>query len=840
MIMKLLRRTTPVALVVGAVIAVLYSSIQVVDGIFANPQVFTSAGILLGYVFRIYFLYLLFFGIFLFLINLFLCIFFRRRMRDADYPRLVEYEVLVSAFILLFLLYLWKDKETVMDILRERHGLLPRIFLFGEATLIIGFISFIIAGAVHQLVRRLPGRQLAVYISSVAWFILLLPLIGEAVLFSITPHWHPLLELLVLIILAFVLAFVIKFLNRFTMALIGLKRSAWLGLSILVVIGFISWGAIALLHPKPGYRPRSGNEVNIVLLSIDALRADHLGCYGYKPENPMIEPGQFTPNIDKFASEGLLFEQAHSTAPWTLPSMASWMTGGWPAETGGTYINRRLYRSMTTLPEALREEGYSCAAFTCNPFLGSETDIGRGFDKYWEFFHSSRLTSGLFIDELNFKLMGRIDALGIYDVGRMIADRQMSSVCKWLDKHQKDKFFLWVHLYDPHYPYIPPSPYKEKLPDIGGQRRAPVFNALSNVRRGSGTLKYGARRHIVNLYDGEVQFSDEVTGDILAKLDELDLTKDTLFIITADHGEELFDHNGLEHGHTEYRELLHVPLIFKLPGRIPAGDRIRERTSLIDLFPTLLDFASASVEPKLYRGESLKSAILSGDMSAAGKGQMNLTPGGGGKGIDTSLPTTAEDSWFDYTRGENPEGEFTEGGRYFEPGFAYDSSSGTYDITPEGAVEKAAGVLRQTAASRLEGGVSGFAQPEGRIIFAEDLFYFDNDLQAISIGGWKLIHSRNRFHDPVIWDVSVEQMGITIPKAFGFVEEDELYNIADDPYEKENVIYEQHEIARFLLERLKTIDYFDRREAVTRKQIEGEMTYFGAGLKNLTRGFGYW
>ena len=157
--MKLLRRTTPVALSVGAVIAVLYSSIQVVDGIFANPQVFTSVGILLGYIFRIYFLYLIFYGILLLLINLFLCIFFRRRMTEADYPRLVEYEVLISTFILLFLLYLWKDKATVVDIVRERKGLLPRVFLFSEAAFFIGLLSFIIAGAVHQLVRRLPGRS---------------------------------------------------------------------------------------------------------------------------------------------------------------------------------------------------------------------------------------------------------------------------------------------------------------------------------------------------------------------------------------------------------------------------------------------------------------------------------------------------------------------------------------------------------------------------------------------------------------------------------------------------------------------------------------------------------
>jgi hypothetical protein len=126
------------------------------------------------------------------------------------------------------------------------------------------------------------------------------------------------------------------------------------------------------------------------------------------------------------------------------------------------------------------------------------------------------------------------------------------------------------------------------------------------------------------------------------------------------------------------------------------------------------------------------------------------------------------------------------------------------------------------------------------VIFAEDLFYYDYDLKAITIGGWKLVHSRNRFHDPVVWNDPDKLGGVYDPGELGFAEGDELYNLNDDPYERRNVIYEHPDIARYLRDRLNLILYFEHLETGTRMKLEGEMTYFGAGLKNLTRGYGYW
>ncbi len=801
--MATLRRTVPIALAVGAAIGVLFASFQSVDAIFANPGMVASFGGLIAFLARAYFLYVLTFCILQIIINLLLCLFIPRRMRDADYARVVEYNTGLAMFIILVFLYTWNDQEAIGEMLRLRQGALAKLFLFAEIFIIGGMAAFIIAGAVHQLIARLPRGRVALYISSVAWFVLLFPLAGEVVLLAIGVKLHPILQILILIVVAFIVSFIVKLLNRWTHALIALKRRAWVGTIALLAVCFALWGIIALMQPKQTYARRSGDEINVVMLSIDALRADHLGCYGYEPANPLIEPGKFSPNIDRFASEALLFENTYSTAPWTLASISSWMTGAWPVESGGTYLNKRVYRAITTLPEALREEGYACGAFHCNPYMNPATGLGRGFGKYWEFFNASHLSTGLLFDEVNFYIHKKLDDLGLWESGRMIVDKQVGNAFDWLDTHKDEKFFLWVHLYDPHYPYTPPSPYKDELPDIGGIRRAPSYGGLPSWRTGSAHYKYGLKRHIVNLYDAELRFSDEVAGRILDRLDELDLKDDTLVIILSDHGEEFFDHNGLEHGSTVYQEVLHVPLIFRLPGRIQPG-RISDVVSLIDLFPTLLDFTGASVEPKLYRGESLAEAVLRGDMSYAGDGRMNLNPGSTGDSEEKTISERLE---------------------------ALKSSRSA-------AARDASGVLMDAAEVQL-GVKPKFVPPEGRVIFSEDLFYFDEDLQGIRIGDWKYIHSRNRFHDPSIFDASYQAEDDEEEFLPDFVEGDELFNLADDPHELKNVIYDNPEMARYLRLRLKEIDEADRMVGKMHKEMEGDMSYFGAGLRGLAKSLGY-
>ncbi len=785
--MKLLRRTTPVALSVGAAIGILFASFQVVDGVFSNPGLAVSPGSMLFYIARGYFLYLISFLVLLFLINIGLCIIFPRRMRDADYARLVESYVGLTAFVIILIIYVDKDRDTISSIIGSGYGFFSTIFFVAEIFVVIGFISLIIAGAVRQLVARLPKGRLAIYVTSIAWFLLLFPIIGEALLLAFAMKWHPILQVVLLIITAFMLSFIVKLLNNLTHSLIKLKRRAWVGLISFLVICFILWGTVTALKPKPSTHPRSGDEVNIVLISIDALRADHLGCYGYIPPDPKIAPGEFSPNIDRLAEQGLLFERAYSTSSWTLAGISSWMTGGWPYESGGTNANRRLYNGITHLPQALSEEGYVCAAFTANPVLNTASGIGRGFSKYWEYFESTHQATGLLIDRVASEIKRKLEEKLIREPGRVLVKNQLAETFNWLDDHQDDKFFLWVHLWDPHHPYTPPSPYKDNLPDIGGEKRTPYYSLFPQWRTGASHHRYGLRRHMVNLYDGEVRFSDEVTGRILDRLDELGLAEDTLVIIVSDHGEEFFEHGRMEHGGTMYQEVLHVPLIVRLPGRIPAGERIGESISLIDLYPTILDFGRTSVEPPMYRGESLKEVMLKGDMSFAGHGQMNFAPIGAGDGLDPD------------------------------------------EISPD---------FGPNFEDLIAGGLS--EMPEGRVIFTEDMYHFDKDLKSITMGKWKLIHSPNRFHAP-----SFPRHRAIVPRegeyATGdFIEGDELYNLDDDPCELKNIVYDHPDIARYLYLRLMIIDDYNKMAATFRRSKSGKGTDFGAGLKGLTKGYGYW
>jgi arylsulfatase A-like enzyme len=232
--------------------------------------------------------------------------------------------------------------------------------------------------------------------------------------------------------------------------------------------------------------------------------------------------------------------------------------------------------------------------------------------------------------------------------------------------------------------------------------------------------------------------------------------------------------------------VLHVPFIARLPGRIPAGKRISEPVSLIDLHPTILDFGGVTTVVPTYRGESLMEPILNGDMAYAGEGQMQFVSIGAG-----------EDFNYDEL--------FSDFNTQFQ------------DIIEGGLTEK----------------------PEGRVIFAEDLYHFDKTLESITIGEWKYIHSPNRFHAP-----SFPHNQAIVPTEgdlpHDFIEGDELYNVADDPHELKNVVYDYPDIARYLYTRLMVIDYYNSMAASYRKSLKGRSAEFGAGLKNLTKGFGYW
>ncbi len=289
--------------------------------------------------------------------------------------------------------------------------------------------------------------------------------------------------------------------------------------------------------------PGRASGYNLLLVTVDTLRADRLGCYGQA-----VPDLEMTPNIDRLARSGVLFEQATAPAPITLPSHASIFTG-LDVPNHGVRHNTgfRLGSEHPTLAEVLRERGYATAAVVGAYVLDERYGLARGFDVY-----DDEMTGAT------------PDPLGVGFIERP-ADAVVDAASRWLDLRQPNDarpFFLWVHLFDPHSPYSPPVPYRERFAPAG---------------------PWGA-------YDGEVAFADAELGRLLDGLRERDLLDSTLVVLTSDHGEALGEHGELTHGALIYESTMQVPLILSNPVLFPEPLRADDRVvGLIDLFPTLLD-----------------------------------------------------------------------------------------------------------------------------------------------------------------------------------------------------------------------------------------------------------
>jgi len=288
---------------------------------------------------------------------------------------------------------------------------------------------------------------------------------------------------------------------------------------------FFGTGAMAM-----GSRPKP-LDYNLLIITIDTLRADHLGCYGYR----MVK----TPVIDRLVSEGVLFTQAFTPAPITLPSHTSIMTGLYPAQ-HGVRNNGNFYLSpqVLTLAEVMRGNGYKTGACVGAFVLDSIFGLDQGFDFYDDNFTPGKKRTNVLFNERN---AGQVTRIGL----------------RWLERHRGDKFLLWLHYYDPHSPYFPPYPF---------------------------TFEY--RDH---LYDGEIAYVDQCLGELFKGMEEMGLTGKTVIILTADHGEGLGDHNELTHGVFIYDITLHIPLIVKVPGLQEGGRSIAAQVSNMDVMPTVID-----------------------------------------------------------------------------------------------------------------------------------------------------------------------------------------------------------------------------------------------------------
>ena len=294
----------------------------------------------------------------------------------------------------------------------------------------------------------------------------------------------------------------------------------------------------------------SDKAPNLVVITIDTLRADHLGCYGYSQIH--------TPNIDSFAADNVKFERAFTPIPITLPSHTVIFTGTYPMLNGmHDFSGNRLGAQQQTLASVLKAHGYTTGAVVASAVLDSRFGLNRGFDFYYDHFDFNRL------EESNLDEMER--------PGNVVADQALD----WLSKNYQTRFFLWMHLYDPHYPYRPPAPYSEEYKS--------------------------------HPYDGEIAFADEQVGRLLRFLKEKNLYHNTLVVLSGDHGEGLGEHGEATHGFFIYNSTLRVPLLFHLPPTTPAH-QITRHVSTIDIMPTILEILKVPV-PREVQGESLLPLI---------------------------------------------------------------------------------------------------------------------------------------------------------------------------------------------------------------------------------------
>jgi arylsulfatase A-like enzyme/tetratricopeptide (TPR) repeat protein len=300
------------------------------------------------------------------------------------------------------------------------------------------------------------------------------------------------------------------------------------------------------LSPAIPVSPGQAAGFNVVLFTLDTLRADRVGCYGYEK----VE----TPVLDSLATGGVRFADAVTVVPLTLPSHSTIMTGNYPPRHGvrnnGTY---RLVAQQTTLAERLKAAGYATAAFIGAFVLESRYGVNQGFDVYNDRF------------DLRYRTPGRN-----WLPPERPADAVTDAALRWLDEHQQSAsgqpFFMWLHLFDPHLPYDPPEPFRT--------------------------------RYASDLYVGEIAFTDQQVGRTIQRLRDLKLLDHTLVVAVADHGESLGQHGENAHGLLIYRPTIHVPLLFYAPAIIGGGRVVDDRVvTTADLAPTILDLLGLELGP---------------------------------------------------------------------------------------------------------------------------------------------------------------------------------------------------------------------------------------------------
>ncbi|MAE69875.1 MAG: hypothetical protein CME06_05340 [Gemmatimonadetes bacterium] len=367
--------------------------------------------------------------------------------------------------------------------------------------------------------------------------------------------------------------------------------------SALSIVALSALAVVQIGRPSREAEASSPSAPNLILISIDTLRADHLGCYGY--ERPT------SPNIDRLARGGVRFERAYTTWPTSAPGHASMLTGLYPQTHGVMGNGYRLSSVVPTLSEVAAEAGLRTGGFINNPWLSYTLGFSQGFETY---FDAERLELA---SEAWIELLLQNVSLYRLAVGLVPGERQPATrlALRWIERHKEERFFLFLHLLDPHQPYHPDPAFRDRFLDaIGlddpGDTRVFMGTSEKKGRGGMGRnlgetvpMSEEMERAVVARYDECVLNADRRIGELLDALGQLGLDDRSVVLLTSDHGENMadnqprFNHEGL------HQSILHIPFILRGPGVAPAADHRQAPVSLVDVVPTLADLGALEPPP---------------------------------------------------------------------------------------------------------------------------------------------------------------------------------------------------------------------------------------------------
>jgi arylsulfatase A-like enzyme len=338
--------------------------------------------------------------------------------------------------------------------------------------------------------------------------------------------------------------------------------------------GLLSLAVAALVIELAGCEPESTaqrqacKDCNVVLIAIDTLRADHLGAYGYDRNT--------SPNIDAFAKEARVFTSFYSNAPWTVPSFAAMFTSLYPSDVRMQLPSDKLDEKFTTLAETLQQNGYATVGFNSPSPVSRSGGYFQGFDSFTVVAPDQR-------DQDTTLLVPK--------------------ALEWLDANEGKKFFMFLHSFEVHDPFCPPDEFDEFR---GGEASSALdcvdIGTISKHNRGEEALSRQDLARVVSLYDGDLRHADYNLGRLFERLQADGLYRNTIVVVTADHGEELGERGVIGHAYSLHNELVHVPLVVRAPNLVPGIEP--NTASTIDIAPTLLELVGIP-KPPSFKGTPL-------------------------------------------------------------------------------------------------------------------------------------------------------------------------------------------------------------------------------------------